>query len=209
MKEYLQVSEVIDWQHPTILQLAQQISSEHSTPVAIAQASFEWVRDRIKHSVDHKMNPVTCRASDVLKYSTGVCYAKSHLLAALLRANGIPTGFCYQRLSVYDDGEPYSLHGYNAIYLPGIGWYRVDARGNRPDIDAQFVPPVEKLAYGIRLHGEANFQNILTEPLPVVVKALQSCSKWDEMLYNLPDVSLESLEHLQYQLASRSYWSLD
>ncbi len=70
MKEYLQVSEIIDWQHPTILQLAQQISSEHSTPVAIAQASFEWVRDRIKHSVDHKMNPVTCLASDVLKYGT-------------------------------------------------------------------------------------------------------------------------------------------
>jgi hypothetical protein len=38
MKEYLQVSEVevIDWQHPTILQLAQQIGAEYSTPVAIA-----------------------------------------------------------------------------------------------------------------------------------------------------------------------------
>lgn len=194
MKEYLQVSEVIDWQHPTILQLAQQLGSEHSTPVGIAQASFEWVRDRIKHSVDYKMNPVTCRASDVLKYGTGYCYAKSHLLAALLRANGIPTGFCYQRLSIHDDGEPFSLHGYNALYLPEFGWYRVDARGNRPDIDAQFTPPKEKLAFGIRLNGEANFQNILSEPLPIVVEALQHCSEWDEMLRHLPDVSLASLE---------------
>jgi transglutaminase-like putative cysteine protease len=194
MKEYLQVSEVIDWQHPTILQLAQQLGSEHSTPVAIAQSSFEWVRDRIKHSVDYKMNPITCRASDVLKHRTGYCYAKSHLLAALLRANGIPTGFCYQRLSIHDNGEPFSLHGYNAAYLPGFGWYRVDARGNRPDIDAQFSPPVEKLAFSIRLNGEANFQNILAEPLPIVTEALQSCSEWDEMLRNLPDVPLTSWE---------------
>ncbi len=194
MEEYLQVSEVIDWQHPTILQLAQQIRAEYSTSVAIAQASFEWVRDCIKHSVDYKMNPVTCRASDVLKHRTGYCYAKSHLLAALLRANGIPTGFCYQRLSIQDDGEPFSLHGYNAIYLSEFGWYRVDARGNRPDIDAQFMPPEEKLAYGIRLNGEANFQNILPEPLPIVVEALQHHSTWDEMLCHLPDISLESLE---------------
>jgi Transglutaminase-like superfamily len=194
MNEYLQVSEIIDWQHPTILQLAQQIASEHASPIAKAKACFEWVRDQIRHSSDYEMNPVTCRASDVLKYGTGYCFAKSHLLAALLRAIAIPTGFCYQRLSVYDHGEPYSLHGYNAIYLPEFGWYRVDARGNRSDIDAQFAPPVEKLAYGIRLAGEANFQNIFAEPLPIVVEALKRCSKWDEMRKNLPDISLEYLE---------------
>jgi transglutaminase-like putative cysteine protease len=193
MKEYLQVSEVIDWQHPTILQLAQQLALEHQMPVAIAKACFEWVRDEIKHSVDYKLNPVTCRASDVLKHSTGYCFAKSHLLAALLRANGIPTGFSYQRLSVNGDGEPYSLHGYNAIYLSEFGWYRVDARGNRPDIDAQFAPPEEKLAYNIRFDGEANFKNIFFEPLPIVVEALQRYSKWDEMLCHLPDVPLEFL----------------
>ncbi len=194
MNSYLQVSDVIDWQHPTILQLAQQVASAYTSPTAKAKACFEWVRDRIQHSSDYKMNPVTWRASDVLKYGTGYCFAKSHLLAALLRAIAIPAGFCYQRLSVYDDGEPYSLHGYNAIYLPEFGWYRVDARGNRSDIDAQFAPPVEKLAYEIRLAGEANFQNIFAEPLPIVLEALQSCSQWDEMRRNLPDVPLESLE---------------
>jgi Transglutaminase-like superfamily len=200
MEEYLQVSEVIDWQYPTILHLAQQIASEHPSLVATAKACFEWVRDEIRHSVDYKINPVTCRASDVLKYRTGYCYAKSHLLAALLRANAIPTGFCYQRLSVHDDGAPYSLHGYNAVYLPEFDWYRIDARGNRQDIDAQFTPPKEKLAYDIRLAGEADFQAILAEPLPIVIEALQRCSQWDEMLCNLPDLSLESLE--QYGLVA-------
>ncbi|WP_315792012.1 transglutaminase family protein [Fischerella sp. JS2] len=194
MKEYLQVSEIIDWQYPTVLELAQKIASRHQTPEAIAKACFEWVRNEIYHSCDYQMNPVTCKASDVLRYKTGYCYAKSHLLAALLRANGIPAGLCYQRLSIHDNGEPYSLHGFNAVYLPEIGWYRVDARGNRQDINAQFTPPQEQLAYQNKLLGEADFENIFCEPLSVVVEALQSSTTWNDMLHHLPDVSLTALE---------------
>jgi transglutaminase-like putative cysteine protease len=192
MEEYLKVTDVIDWQHPQIIELSQQIASGHQTSTAIAKASFEWVRDEIFHSVDHQRNPVTCRASDVLKHKTGYCYAKSHLLAALLRANQIPAGFCYQRLSIDDQGAPYSLHGFNAIHLPEIGWYRVDARGNKAGVNAQFSPPQEQLAYQIRLPEEADFQIIFAEPIQPVIKALQAQTKWDEMHRNLPDISLES-----------------
>jgi transglutaminase-like putative cysteine protease len=195
MEEYLQASEVIDWQHPTILELAEKIASRHQTSEAITKACFEWVRDEIRHSYDYQMNPVTCRASDVLQYKTGYCYAKSHLLAALLRANSIPAGFCYQRLSIDDKGAPYSLHGFNAIYLPEVGWYRVDARGNREGVNAQFTPPKEQLAYKTQFPEEADFQTIFSEPLRVVVEALQTQSTWDEMLFNLPDVSLELAEN--------------
>ncbi|MEZ0154964.1 MAG: transglutaminase family protein [Candidatus Reddybacter sp.] len=48
------------------------------------------MRDQISHSLDSQQNPVTYRASSVLEYGTGYCYAKSHLLVALLRANSIP-----------------------------------------------------------------------------------------------------------------------
>lgn len=194
MEEYLQASEVIDWQHPTILELARRIASEHQTPQAIAKACFEWVRDEIYHSGDYQMNPVTCCASDVLRYKTGFCYAKSHLVAALLRANIIPAGFCYQRLSIDDRGAPYSLHGFNAVYLPEIGWYRVDARGNREGINAQFTPPQEQLAYRTQVLGEAEFQNVFSEPLAVVVQALQAHSTLDDLRSQLPDISLEALE---------------
>jgi transglutaminase-like putative cysteine protease len=196
--DYLEVSEVIDWQHPTIREQAGQIAAEcetpetPETPVAIAKACFEWVRDEIYHSFDYQMNPVTCRASDVLKSKTGYCYAKSHLLAALLRANQIPAGFCYQRLSMDDQGAPYCLHGLNAIYLPDIGWYRVDARGNKTGVDAQFFPPQEQLAFKIQFPEEADFQTILAEPLPIVVTALQAQTTWDAILANLPDIPLES-----------------
>lgn len=191
MEEYLQVTEVIDWQHPEIIKCSQQIASAHKTQNAIAKACFEWVRDDIFHSCDFKMNPVTWRASDVLQHKTGYCFAKSHLLAALLRANQIPTGFCYQRLSVDDRGAPYSLHGFNAIYLPKIGWYRVDARGNKVGVNAQFSPPREQLAYTIQLPEEADFQPIFVEPLEVVLEALQAQTKWDDLLAKLPDISLE------------------
>lgn len=54
------------------------------------QKYIESVRDRIKHSNDYKLNPITRKASDVLKHGTGYGYAKSHLLMALLPANNIP-----------------------------------------------------------------------------------------------------------------------
>jgi hypothetical protein len=193
MEEYLSISDIIDWQHPTILELAQAIASQYQTELEIARASFEWVRDRIHHSYDYKMNPLTCRASDVLKHQTGYCYAKSHLLAALLRANKIPAGFCYQRLSVFDNGAPYCLHGFNAIYLNDFGWYRVDARGNRQDVDAQFIPPQEKLAFSLQFPEEAEFQEILAEPLLVVVQSLQNQQTWDEFLRNLPDIDFDAI----------------
>uniref|UniRef100_B8HKM9 GCN5-related N-acetyltransferase n=1 Tax=Cyanothece sp. (strain PCC 7425 / ATCC 29141) TaxID=395961 RepID=B8HKM9_CYAP4 len=191
MEAYLEASDVIDWHHPTILQLARQIAAPHAMPRAIARACFEWVRDNINHSVDHQCNPVTWRASDVLQHRTGYCYAKSHLLAALLRANQIPVGFCYQRLSMDDQGAPFALHGFNSIYLAEEGWYRVDPRGNRPGIDAQFNPPIEQLAYSLRLSGEVDFQTILPQPLPIVVSTLQTYSTWEAVLQDLPDVSID------------------
>jgi transglutaminase-like putative cysteine protease len=210
MQEYLQSSEIIDWQHPEILELAYQIASTHQTTADIAQACFEWVRDKIHHSRDYQMNPVTCRASDVLKYRTGYCFAKSHLLAALLRANNIPAGLCYQRLSIDNPPEtklmpdrvPCTLHGLNAIFLPEIGWYRVDPRGNHTGVNAQFSPPQEQLAFEIRLPQEADFDNIFSEPLPVVIEVLQKSQTWDEVLLLLPDISPEIWQ--QHQLTVRS-----
>jgi transglutaminase-like putative cysteine protease len=191
---YLSATRIIDWQHAEILSLARQLASGQNTPEAIAKACFEWVRDEIRHSVDYQMNPVTWRASDVLSHKTGYCFAKSHLLAALLRANGIPAGFCYQRLSIDDQGAPYCLHGFNAAHLPGVGWYRVDPRGNKTGINAQFSPPQESLAYLPKLPEEADFKAVLAEPLPIVLKALQSQITWNKMLGNLPDIPLDEAE---------------
>jgi transglutaminase-like putative cysteine protease len=185
MNAYLRSTEVIDWKNLAVLAQAQALSG--GTPLEVAQRCFEWVRDEIRHSYDYHLNPVTCTASEVLAARTGYCYAKSHLLAALLRANGIPAGLCYQRLTAYEEGQ-YSLHGLNAVYLPEYGWYRVDARGNKPGVDAQFVPPVERLAFRPSEAGEADFTAILSDPLAIVVERLRSCATWDAVSENLPDI---------------------
>ncbi len=191
--EYLKATTIIDWQNTAVLKLAGYLSEGKENVEGIALACFEWVRDEIRHSFDYQMNPVTCCASEVLASKTGYCYAKSHLLAALLRANAIPTGFCYQRLSVNDNGPPYCLHGLNALYLPKIGWYRMDPRGNKAGINAQFTPPKEQLAYQIRLPGEADLPQVFAEPLSIVVQALQTAQTYEDLFQNLPDIAIKCL----------------
>lgn len=168
-----------------------------------ARACFEFVRDQIRHSGDYQLNPATCRASDVLLSGTGYCFAKSHLLAALLRANGIPAGFCYQRLSVNDCGPPFCLHGYNAILFADYGWYRVDARGNKRGVDSKFDPPNEQLAFLLQDVNEYDFESILPDPLPCVVTSLQKSTGWQSVLANLPDIEPEAFESFGLKIRFR------
>jgi transglutaminase-like putative cysteine protease len=187
MQEYLRPTEIIDWEDPAILELARQLKS--GTVTETAKNCYEWVRDNIKHSWDYRLNPVTCAASEVLQAGTGHCFAKSHLLAALLRANDIPAGLCYQRLSINDDGAPYSLHGLNAVLLPEFGWYRLDSRGNKATVNAQFHPPVEQLAFKPAIEGEMDLPGIFSDPLPDVVAALRTYPTSEAFVANLPDLT--------------------
>ncbi|MCD4807980.1 MAG: transglutaminase family protein [Methanococcoides sp.] len=190
MQEYLHSTEIIDWEHPKIQKLAKELALEAEGPVEITKRCFEWVRDEIYHSHDYCLNPITLKASEVLEAGTGYCYAKSHLLAALLRANGIPAGLCYQRLSRDENGEPFCLHGLNAVYLPDIGWYRIDARGNKKSVNAQYAPPEEMLAYEIKVEGEADLPEIWADPLPVIVDLLTVYDNYEDVWENLPDIPL-------------------
>lgn len=190
MDAYLVSSDVIDWRNPAVLARAQALAARAPGDVIeTARRCFEHVRDEIRHSWDHRTGPLTCAASSVLEHGTGFCYAKSHLLAALLRANGIPAGLCYQRLSVSDSGPPFCLHGLVAVQLPGHGWYRVDARGNKPGVDAQFTPPVERLAFAARGSEERDWRDVLAEPLPAVVDALRAHATIHELAQHLPDAT--------------------
>jgi transglutaminase-like putative cysteine protease len=187
MHECLRSTEIIDWQTPNVRNLAQQLAGKSAE--ATAKRCFEWVRDEIRHSGDHRLNPVTCAASEVIEAGTGYCYAKSHLLAALLRANSIPAGLCYQRLSIDGSGPPYCLHGLNAVYLPEFGWYRIDPRGNKQNVDAQFSPPQEQLAFRIAIAGELDLPGVYSDPLPAVIDVLRMQMTFDAVAANLPDIT--------------------
>lgn len=188
MKEYLESSEYVNWRDDSVYEMAQSLAFGKASEEAVAKSCFNFVRDEIKHSHDFGLNPVTIKASQVLEYRTGYCYSKSHLLSALLRANGIPSALCYQRLSVDGDSGPYCLHGLNAVYLARFGWYRMDARGKKQGVDAQFVPPEERLAFREIIAGEFSLGGLFSEPLPEIVDVLERFSCESEVWQNLPDL---------------------
>lgn len=186
---YLAASEVLDFEEPIIQGIAQKLSATAKTDVELAKLAYEFVRDQISHSFDIHGRTVTCKASEVLKCGEGICFAKAHLLAAFLRSLDIPTGLCYQRL-VFNDEDPtlLTLHGLNAIYLGSLErWIRVDARGNKPGVNAAFSLTAEALAYPVRPHlGEVDDPTIYAQPHASVVAALQQSSTLDALRQNLP-----------------------
>ncbi len=188
LDDYLKCTSIIDWETPTILEQTQAIIRSLTHDTDKAHALFAWVRDAIPHSWDMGTDVVTCAASEVLQQRTGLCYAKSHLLAAMLRCTGIPAGFCYQ---VFRRNPPYNglaLHGLNGLYLPSLAqWVRVDARGNTGTIDAQFSLTEEKLAFPIDPHqGEFLYETIYTDPAPEVVAVLRSFTSLHALWPYLP-----------------------
>ena len=91
-------SEIIDFRSAPVQRKAASLVANCASEIELIEKTFIFVRDSIAHSVDCGGTAVTCRASEVLHVGQGLCYAKAHLLAALLRANGIAAGFCYQLL---------------------------------------------------------------------------------------------------------------
>jgi transglutaminase-like putative cysteine protease len=82
------------------------------------------------------------------------------------------------------------LHGLNAVYLKSYGWYRIDARGNKEGVNAQFSPPNEQLAFLVNSKSETNLPEIWSEPLPIVISVLEKYETYSEVYDNLPDIEL-------------------
>ncbi len=86
MELYLKSSEFIDSDNRNIKEQAKILAENQNSDYEIAKNCFEYVRDEIRHSWDYKLNPVTCKASEVLQHKTGYCYAKSHLLNCFVKS---------------------------------------------------------------------------------------------------------------------------
>ena len=189
LNDYLVSDTIIDWRTPEVQQKAVELTRSFPDEIAKARCLYEWVRDAIPHTNDAGLDIVTCTASEVLRHGTGICFAKSHLLAALLRAVAIPAGFCYQvlRLDPPVDNEPI-LHGFNAIYLAPLDrWIRVDARGNTNGINAQFSINKEQLAFAMDpLADEFIYETIFAAPVESVVNRLKLYTSRSELWLDLP-----------------------
>lgn len=191
IEDYLkEIPPIIQFDTPLVQEKVKYITSKVSTQQEKAKLAFEIARDEIQHSFDTQNPIVTINAEDALKQSEGICFAKAHLLATLLRAMKIPTGFCYQRVlrKGNDPDSGFALHGLNAIYLEAFGWFRVDPRGNKPGINSQFSIEKEQLAYPIRKElGEIDYPNVLIEPLNTVIVSMQNSETSQDLFFNRPE----------------------
>jgi transglutaminase-like putative cysteine protease len=188
-QDCLAASDIVDYTHPAVAREAARLAAASGTTSDLVRNTYLFVRDSIAHSVDCRGTAVTCTASEVLLAGQGLCYAKSHLLAALLRANGIAAGFCYQLLGFEHEHDPHRvLHGLNAVWLEDRKeWRRLDARGNKPGVDARFLPEREQLAFDVHPQwGEKDYPYIFSEPDANVVAALQGHTHLAELLPQLP-----------------------
>lgn len=176
---YLAGSEWVDLDHPSLRELEGQLVTPGLTPIQRAERIYHFVRDQIRHSVDAGDSQVTLKASEVLAEGTGLCYSKAHLAAALLRRSGIPTGLCYQRLR---DGQRLVLHGLIAVKL-NDAWHRLDVRGNKPGVEAEFSLAAEQLAFTpVPSAGEADLGQLWAAPAPAVVERLSQAADLDSLL---------------------------
>lgn len=190
---YLAADEVIDHEHPRVRALAATLSVDAPDAYSYAKAAFTFVRDAIPHSMDagdersemgvppaEGWGRVTWRASGVLAQRTGICYAKAHALAALLRAEGIPTALCYQKFDV--------VHGLVAVRLPGQDrWVRQDPRGNKAGVDAQFRLDREQLAFTVQPQfNEVDYPVLFAEPHPAVLQCLREAVDRPHLWQTLP-----------------------
>lgn len=190
LADYLIELDMVDYNHPLIRKKVNELFADSLNDIETVKIAFEYVRDRISHSFDIQSLRVTYKASEVLYFAEGICYAKSNLLAAILRSQGIPAGFCYQRLTKGDTPDTgYCIHTLNAVYLRSLErWIRLDARGNKEGVNAQFSIHEEKLAFPIRKkYDEKDYALIYTEPNANTINALKQNTDGQMLFHNLPD----------------------
>lgn len=191
LEDYLLELNEVNYSNPLIMAKINELFKPSQTEIEKVKVAFVFVRDEISHSWDIQGKRVTCSASDVLTYKEGICYAKSHLVASLLRSQGIPTGFCYQRLMLFDTPEKgYCIHALNAVFLKTLNkWQRLDARGNKQGIDAQFSIDEDKLAFTPQeKYDEKDYPVIFVKPHPKTISVLNEHTDVLEMYkHHLPE----------------------
>lgn len=188
IEKFLRETSYIDFSSPCIVSLCSELFKKGMSITQKAQIAYEFVRDEIPHSFDCNVTVITAKASDVLSFKTGICHAKANLLAALLRSREIPTGFCFQHITLAeDDSLGYCVHAYNAVLLENR-WIKLDARGNTNGGNAEFSMKEPILAFRNRKEYNEYFWNgIYSSPHLATMKMLESAICLQDIFDNIPD----------------------
>ena len=158
--KYLSETPSIDYGNPEIQKKVRELKSQSCDEKDYIKRSYMFVRNEIPHSWDIGVDVVSKNASEALMNGTGICWAKSCLFAALLRANGIPSGISYQLLALgADESEGHMIHALNTVYFNGK-WIRLDARGNTRDSIDELDLDEDHIAFHARSElGEIDYHD--------------------------------------------------
>ena len=158
--KYLSETPSIDYGNPEIQKKVRELKSQSADDEDYIKRSYMFVRNETPHSWDIGVDVVSKNASEALMNGTGICWAKSCLLAALLRANGIPSGISYQLLAIgADESEGHMIHALNTVYF-NSKWIRLDARGNTGDANDELDLDEDHIAFHARSElGEIDYHD--------------------------------------------------
>jgi len=184
---YLEDTIVVDWQTPVVHEKARALTAGVAGVEDRLRVLFEFVRDEIAHSFDIETDEPTCNASEVLRAGHGLCYAKSHLLAAMIRACGVPAGFAFQRVRSEGPGSRFVLHGFVGVYLAADArWAGLDPRGGRGTTAFSLDAPSLAYAPDPEL-GEETQPLVYSKPVKHIVEMLSRAGSLERVRRTLPD----------------------
>lgn len=185
-KDFLTETDYVDFSAENIKILSEQLFTKDMANAEKIEKAYYYVEKETPHSSDIGEQKLTFKASDVLKYKHGICYAKSNLFAAMLRGQGIPSGFCYQRLTLNDDNddEGYAVHCLNAVWYDDH-FIKLDARGGRSAVFSLTEPVT---AFPLRSQFDEYFiPGIFARQPDEIIKLFSNCKTRSEFFNVIPD----------------------
>ena len=133
--EYLEASSMLDINDPVVRELATKAHPKHDAPSSVAA---EAMRRFVFEHIDEKNLGVGMgSASEVARTCTGDCTEHATLLAALLRAEGIPSRVVSGLVYVNSFEGAQDIFGY---HMWSQAWVELDGNAQWVDYDATLGP---------------------------------------------------------------------
>ncbi|GEM_PF-355036 len=193
--EHLQLSRLCDFCHPSLFKLREKLVGNLSEPAKIANGVYHFLQEKILYEFDAW--PIL--ASETASKGTGMCFNKTNLMIALLRASRIPCvytlfwigkeGFRFTAdEKMLEKIQPKTVHVYAEAYLGNkMGWRRY--------VDTSFDTRLRRV---LQKQGYEPFRNIVSE-LPIerfatAEEVIAWRQKYKESIGATETIGLEEME---------------
>ncbi len=151
LNQYLKPTKLINYNHPEIIQKANELTVDFEKQEEKAQALFCFIRDEIRYVFHADREKEFYKASSILEKGRGFCTQKSILFCALARACNIPAGIHFYDIDDFTlppnfvdllRTKTLYRHGIVSLYLNGK-WNKYDATLDIKLVNRNKLIPVE------------------------------------------------------------------